>query len=98
MPKVSIGMPGFIVSVLLIYFGLALFGKPLGIVITSDNPLVQTLINLTIAAASYFIGTNQGSAKKDDIIANSPPVVLPPSTTTTTTTTATEATTPKEKE
>lgn len=98
MPKVSIGMPGFIVTVLLAYFGLALF-EPWGLSInSSDNPLVQTLINVTIAAVSYFIGTSQGSAKKDDIIANSPPAVLPPSTMTTTTTTATEAITPKEKE
>lgn len=91
-PKIS--MPGFIVVVLLAYFGLALFGKPLGIVVTTENSLVQTLINLTIAAASFFIGTTQGSAKKDDIIANSPPVVTPPSTTVTTTTSTSEEKTP----
>lgn len=96
MPKVSIGMPGFIVTVLLAYFGLALF-EPWGLSInSSDNPLVQTLINVTIAAVSYFIGTSQGSQKKDDIIANSPPVAVPPSTVTTTVTPASDATTPKE--
>jgi hypothetical protein len=48
------------------------------------------LKNLTLMAASYFVGTTQGSAKKDEIIANSPPVVSPPSTTTTTTVTESE--------
>lgn len=62
-------MPAFIVTVLLAYFGLALFGKPLGIVVTSDSPMVQTLINLTLMAAGFFIGTTQSSQKKDDTIA-----------------------------
>lgn len=66
LPKLKVSMPAFIVVVLLLYFGLALFGKRLGIEISGNDPLVQTLINLTIAAASYFIGTSQGSAKKDD--------------------------------
>lgn len=68
-------MPAVIVIVLLAYFGIALFGKAVGIDVDSASPLVQTLINLTIAASSYFLGTTQGSAKKDDVIAGkSPPV------------------------
>jgi predicted transcriptional regulator len=30
----------------------------------------QTLINITIAAVSYYIGTTQQSAKKDETIAS----------------------------
>lgn len=74
----KVSMPAFIVVVLLGYFGLALFGKPLGITVVANDPLVQTLINLTIAAASFFIGTTQGSAKKDDVIANSVPIAPTP--------------------
>lgn len=69
--KFKIGMPGFIVTILLAYFGLAIF-QPWGIKVDDGSPLVQTLINLTIAAASYFIGTSQGSARKDDVIAGMP--------------------------
>lgn len=83
-------IPAFIVVVLLIYLGLALFGSAIGINIRSDNPFAELLKNLTLMAASYFVGTTQGSAKKDEIIANSPPVVSPPSTTTTTTVTESE--------
>lgn len=72
-PPKQITMPAFIVTVLLIYFGLALFGAPLGIVVTSDSPMVQTLINLTLMAASFFIGTTQASARKDDVIASQVP-------------------------
>lgn len=71
-------MPAFIVVVLLAYFGLALFGKAFGITVATNDPLVQTLINLSIAAVSFFIGTTQGSAKKDDVIANSVPIAPPP--------------------
>lgn len=68
-PKLTVSMPGFIVTILLAYFGVALFGKSLGIAVDDTSPLAQTLINVTIAATSYFIGTSQGSAKKDEVIA-----------------------------
>lgn len=74
----KITMPGFIVTVLLMYFGLALFGKSIGIEVQSDSPLVQTLINLTIAGSAFFIGTTQGSARKDDVIASLPPAQTQP--------------------
>lgn len=79
-PDLKGSMPAFIVSVLLLYFGLALFGAPLGVVVTSDSPMVQTLINLTLMAASFFIGTTQASSKKDETIAAqiTPPVAPTP--------------------
>lgn len=82
LPTPKVTMPAFIVVVLLVYFGIALFGKRIGIDVDQSNPLIQTLINLTIAAASFFIGTSQGSSKKDDIIAGLPPVppIVPPGT------------------
>ncbi len=91
-------MPGLIAIVFLIYFGLALFGPSIfpGFKATDDS-MSQTLINLTIAAVMYFIGTTQSSKAKDDTIAaqitGTPPA---PGTVTTTTTPATDGTTPKD--
>jgi len=96
LPTPKVTMPAFIVTVLLAYFGLALFGKRIGVEMDQSNPLVQTLINLTIAAASFFIGTSQGSSKKDDIIAGLPPApaLVPPGTVITTTTPPADTGTP----
>lgn len=64
-------MPAFIAIIFLAYFGVALFGPMFwpnlkGI----EANMAQTLINLTIAAVSYYIGTTQQSAKKDETIAS----------------------------
>ncbi len=80
MPQLKFSMPGLIVLVLLLYFGLALFGTSIGIKVADESPLIQTLINLTIAGCAFYIGTTQGSAKKDDVIAGMSPT--PPTTTT----------------
>lgn len=68
-------MPAFVVSVLLTYFGLALFGKAISpaLAVNETSPLLQTLINLTIAGCAFYLGTTQNSNKKDDIIAGLPP-------------------------
>ena len=64
-------MPAVIAIVLLGYFGLVLF-LPMVIpnVAKPSEALTATLVNLTIAAIAYFIGTTQQSAKKDNTIAS----------------------------
>ena len=62
-------MPAFIATVLLAYFGFALFGPAFFPSLKVETNLIQTLINLVIAGVSYYIGTTQQSAKKDETIA-----------------------------
>lgn len=91
LPDMKGVMPALIAVVFLLYFGLALFGPSIfpGFKATNDS-MSQTLINLTIAAVMYYIGTTQGSSKKDDVIAAGmtpiPPPAVPGTVTTTITT------------
>ena len=63
-------MQALIVLVLLLYFGLAMFGKSIWASFDVSEAFAQTLINLTIAAVMYYIGTTSSSQKKDDTIAD----------------------------
>ncbi len=62
-------MPAAIALLLLAYFGVALFGPAIWPSMKIEANLTQTLMNLVIAAVSYYIGTTQQSAKKDETIA-----------------------------
>ena len=62
-------MPALIALILLVYFGLALFGKSFWPAFIVDTTFGQTLVNLTIAGCAYFLGTTQGSAKAHEVIA-----------------------------
>jgi hypothetical protein len=66
--KPSQSMQAFIVVVLLAFYGAALF-LPAFLPVSLDEAMKQTLLNLVIAAVSYYIGTSAGSSKKDDTIA-----------------------------
>lgn len=72
-------MPAVIAVVFLTFFGLALFGPSIwpGFKPPSEA-MMQTLINLTIAAVMFYIGTTQASARKDETIAglSGPPTPL----------------------
>jgi len=99
LPTPKITMPGFIVVVLLLYLGLALFGSVIGINIKSDNPFAELLKNVSLMALSYFVGTTQASKAKDDTIAaqiSAAPAPPAPGTVTTTTTPAADGTTQKD--
>ncbi len=61
-------MQAFITVVLLLYFGLAMFGSALGLAPPSE-PFAQTLIAVFMIAIGYYLGTSQSSAKKDEVIA-----------------------------
>ncbi len=62
-------MPAVIAMLLLAYFGVALFGPAIWPALKIEANMGQTLMNLVIAAVSYYIGTTQQSAKKDETIA-----------------------------
>ncbi len=63
-------MPAVIATVLLAYFGLALFGPVFWPALKIESNLAQTLINLVIGGVGYYMGTTQQSAKKDETIAS----------------------------
>lgn len=62
-------MQAFIVIVLLALYATALLLPAFMPEVQFDEAMKQTLLNLVIAAVSYFIGTSATSAKKDDTIA-----------------------------
>jgi hypothetical protein len=66
--KPNTSMPAFIVVALLAIYAAAFF-LPAFLPVTFDEAMKQTLLNLVIAAVSYYIGTTQSSTKKDDTIA-----------------------------
>ena len=70
-------MPALIALILLVYFGLALFGKSFWPAFIVDTTFGQTLVNLTIAGCAYFLGTTQGSAKAHEVIAAAATAAVP---------------------
>lgn len=54
-------MQAFIVVVLLIFYGVALFLPAVKPDAELDEAMKQTLLNLVIAAVSYYIGTSAGA-------------------------------------
>lgn len=65
----AFSMPAFIVVVLLALYGGAFFLPAFVPGVTFDEAMKQTLLNLVIAAVSYYIGTTKSSSKKDETIA-----------------------------